>query len=651
MHEMKKGVLFYETRGVANAYVSVLRAVSEAGLVPILKEADALRDRPTLHAAHAAGIPCIDWHAFASRPIREHAVDESTRRVNALLTLMQIPDVAPGAVSADGGLLREVGQPFFRSLLRRIEQQVLAIDTLKRVLHAYDVRLIVVGDDHSDASRAVVHFAREARVPTLALGEGWYGSGLEAVAEPALFADFAALGSRLDRDRLVAAGVASEQVFVTGWPGKAEPGAGGDEQRTQKHQARLRLGMPPDRPVVLLRVPPFDGASADFVRRFRFSMALHSAALRATQAVQGGCQLIVEPAPEEEATLVAAGADVAGLGKHYEAWLEEEEYGDVYLVRGSNGDAVRAADMVVCLESSHAVVEAMLRRRPVIAVTMDPDAALAHEGLVGPLVVRRLDELTAAIESLLADPGRAHAVVQRQNQHLADVNHSADGLAAERLSRLVLALGHQGASLDAHGWDEPMPDIIAACAAMKTAEQERLVDGVRAVRRLRSAQPAEAEALARELARVFPKHAQPVWELYDMLTMAGQAGESARLLEHFAASFDTTHAPLTVLVRLGLIRLREGNREAALNAFEQARLQAPYEPAVLTSLGKLYMDTGRHAEALHVLHDASERLPEDPDIWLGLAHAARNLDDRETFKKASETYHLLADKPASPETE
>ncbi|MDZ4700585.1 MAG: tetratricopeptide repeat protein [Rhodothermales bacterium] len=648
---MKKGVVFYETSGVANAYMSVLRAASEAGYVPILKEADALRDRPTLHAAHAAGIPCIDWHAFASLPLRERAAVESTRRVNALLTLMKIAEVAPGAASTDGGLLHEVGQPFFRSLLRRLEQQVLAIDTLKRVLHAYDVRLIVVGDDHSDASRAVVHFAREAQVPTLALGEWWYGSGLEAVAEPALFADFAAVGSRLDRDRLVAAGVASDQVFVTGWPGKAEPGAGGNEQRTQKHEARLRLGMPPDRPVILLRVPPFEGVSADFARRFRFSMALHIAALQATRAVQGGCQLIVEPAAEDEALLVAAGADVAGLGKHYEKWLDEEGYGDVYLVRCSNGDAVRAADMVVCLESSHAVVESMLRRRPVIAVTMDPEAALAHEGLVGPLVVRRLPDLTAAIESLLADPGRARAVVQRQNQHLADVNHSADGLAAERLARLVLALCRQGASLDAHAWDEPMPDIIAACAAMKTAEQERLVEGVRAVRRLRTAQPAEAEALVRELARVFPRHAQPVWELYDILTMAGRTEESARLLERFSASFDETHAPLTVLVRLGLIRLRAGNREAALNAFEQARLQAPYEPAVLTSLGKLYMDTGRHAEALDLLRDATGRLPEDPDIWLALAHAARQLDDHETFKKASETYHLLADKPATPEME
>jgi tetratricopeptide (TPR) repeat protein len=651
MLEMKKAVVFYDMRGVANEYVAVLRAVSEAGYVPILKEPDSLRDRPTLHAMHAAGIPCIDWDAFVSRSLRERAADESAWRVNDLMTLMSIQDVAPGAALADGGLLSEMGQPFFRSLLRSLEQQVLAIDTLKRVLYTYDVRLIVVGDDHSGASRALVHFAREAQVPTLALGQGWCGSGFKAVAEPALVADYAAVGSWMDRDRLVAAGVASERVYVTGWPGKAELATDGDEQRTQKHEARLRLGMPPDRPVVLLRVPPFEGGSADFVRCFRFSMELHKAALESTRAITGGCQLIVEPAEEEESVLRASGADMASLGNHYKVWLEEEGFGNVYLVRGSNGDSIRAADMVVCVESSHAVAEGMLRGRPVIAVTMDPDASLEHEGLVGPIVVRHLNDLTAAIESLLDDPGRARAVVKRQNQHLADMNHSADGFAAERLARLVMALSRQGEDLDTHAWYELMPDIIAACAAMKTAEQERLAEGILSVRRLRTDHPAEAETKVRELARVFPWHVQPVWELYDLLTSSGQTEESARVIEQFAESFDDTHAPLTILLRLGLIRLSSGNPEGALNAFEQARLQAPHEPAVLTNLGKLYMDTGRHADAFDLLQDACERLPEDPNLSLGFANAAPRARDRDRFRKTTDIFLLMAEGSAPVEAE
>ncbi|MEZ4701577.1 MAG: tetratricopeptide repeat protein [Rhodothermales bacterium] len=635
---MKRGILFYETRGAGRAYVAVMRTVSEAGFVPILKEADALRERPTLHAAHAAGVPCLDWHAFRTPALRARAAAEAARRVDALQA-----QAAAGAPS----VMQEAGAPFFRSLRRRVEEQILAIDTLKRVLHAYDVRLIVVGDDHSDAARAVVRFARDARVPTLALGEGWYGNGLEAVPYPSLFADYAAVGSRLDRDRLVEAGVPAEQVFVTGWPGKAEPGGGIDEERARMRDARLKLGMAPDRPAVLLRVPPFAGDAADFASRFRFAVALHEAALAATRVVQGGFQLIVEPAPEEEAGLAAAGVDPTALTRAYEAWLEAQGYRDVFVVRGTAGEAVRAADMIVCLEPSHAVVEGMLRRRPVIAVSMYPDRPLAHQGVEGPLVVRRLERLPEAIAAILMDPGRAKAVVQRQNQHLADVNHSADGLAAERLSRLVLAMGRQG-GLDAREWDEPMPDIIAACAAMKAAENERLLDGVRIARRLRTTDPNEAEIQIRELARIFPRHAQPVWELYDQLRMSGRGDEAETMLQAYAASFNENHPPVTVLVRVGLIRLRHGDRDGALDAFEQARLQAPYEPAVVTSLGKLYMDAGRHAEAVDLLADASERLPDDADVWLGLAHAARHVDDRETFRRASEHYHQLADRQDPP---
>jgi tetratricopeptide (TPR) repeat protein len=634
MREMKKGIVFYEPRGATGAYVSLFRSLTEAGFVLILKEAEGEGDRATLQAAHAAGIPCLDWRAFGPRSLRERAAEEGARRAEGL---------RPHSPYA-----KEEGAPFFRSLRRFLDRQILDIDILKRILHAYDVRLLVVGEDREGATNGVLGFAREAHVPTLASSSGAAALGFGVEAFSIRRADYVAVGSLLERDRLVAAGLSASQVFVTGWLGRVESNSGNEEGAAR--EARLALGLAPDRPVVLLRIPPFDGTVPDFIARFRFAPALLDAALAATRAVPGGIQLIVEPDAREASSLAAAGGQVEVADRAYRAWLDGQGHRDVVLARPNGAPhAARAADMIVCLEQSHALVEAMMSRRPTIAVSLLPEWPLAHGGLAGPLVVRRLDDLAPAIEALIADPGRARAVVQRQNQHLVDVQHSADGLAAERLGRLVLALCRQGPRIDAQEWDEPVAEIIAARAAMRAAESERLLDGVRAARRLRGSDPGEAEAQIRDLARAFPRYAQPVWEWYDQLVQAGRVEEAERLLAAFVATFTEGYAPLTVLVRLGLLRLRAGDREGALDAFEQARLQAPYEPAVLTSLGKLYMDTGRYAEAVTLFQDATDILPDEPDIWLGLAHAARHVDDRDTFIRATERYHQQTGRRTSPQ--
>ena len=95
--------------------------------------------------------------------------------------------------------------------------------------------------------------------------------------------------------------------------------------------------------------------------------------------------------------------------------------------------------------------------------------------------------------------------------------------------------------------------------------------------------------------------------------------------EAFAQALEQNPADYVALTGLGLLRLKQGQPEAALDAFLRAGVMEPRYARAKTYTAVVYYQLGRHADAIDALHQASALDDKDPVPYLFLSQIHTDL--------------------------
>jgi GT2 family glycosyltransferase len=140
-----------------------------------------------------------------------------------------------------------------------------------------------------------------------------------------------------------------------------------------------------------------------------------------------------------------------------------------------------------------------------------------------------------------------------------------------------------------------------------------------------------AEGFLVKLTRCCPDLLEPYLGLSDLHTLQGKHQEASEVLRA-ARQIDPEALPL--LKRLGLNCRQRGDLSGAMAAFTKAWNKNPQDPELLNNLSATCLDLGLPREGLGYYHEAIKENPQNIDLWLGLARAARQLKDQDTFEEA-----------------
>ena len=140
-----------------------------------------------------------------------------------------------------------------------------------------------------------------------------------------------------------------------------------------------------------------------------------------------------------------------------------------------------------------------------------------------------------------------------------------------------------------------------------------------------------AEGYLRDLIKCYPDMLESYLSLSDVLTLHGQHREAGEILRA-ARQVDPESLPL--LIRLGLNCRQRGDLSGAMAALNKAWTRTPRDPEILGPLAATYFDLGLFQEAKGYFEEASKRNPLNIELWLGLAKAACQLEERNTLERA-----------------
>ena len=333
-------------------------AGSAAVLIPTVA---ALAARGFAAEVHASGPALAQWQKAEAADLRAHSEPVSEEEAEAAL--------GGAAVLACGaGVFNSIEHAFRRAALARGVPSVSVVDFWGRIEERFSR---VVGGDRERSPADVVCALDEA-----------------------------------NRDELLAAGFADDQVVITGSPHLEGVARFLSEARTARGRWRRDRGVAPEQQLVLFVSEPFDESDrhADGRARLGYDQASTlEAVLRAADEVAAADGLrtlvVARPHPRETGTALA---DVAGR------WRSER----VRVQVSADGDArewVVAADVVTGM-TSVVLIEAALARRPALSVQIGlresghPDPNLANALGLTRLV---LDARTLADALRDAAAGRA----------------------------------------------------------------------------------------------------------------------------------------------------------------------------------------------------------------------------------------------------
>jgi len=218
----------------------------------------------------------------------------------------------------------------------------------------------------------------------------------------------------------------------------------------------------------------------------------------------------------------------------------------------------------------------------------------AHPALVAQLArVQMLgDRVDAATATLAPAQGSAHAELALVRAELARRRGDAPGTLA------AYAEATQLAPQDARGWQ-----------GLGSAHTEREDPG-----------PAR-ENLGRALA-LAPQAPGAQGELGTLETFVNQFTEAGAA---FAAALGDNPADYVALTGQGLLHLKQGQPEQALDAFLRAGVMEPRYARAKTWTAVAYYQLGRHQDALTTLHQASSLDDKDPVPYMLLAQIHTDL--------------------------
>ena len=149
-----------------------------------------------------------------------------------------------------------------------------------------------------------------------------------------------------------------------------------------------------------------------------------------------------------------------------------------------------------------------------------------------------------------------------------------------------------------------------------------------------SGNPAEAEAISRQVLAMHPDHEGGLLLLAMSLDAQRKRAEAIALFERMTLLFPQTSAYWS---NLGTIRRSLGQDELAASAFERALALDPDEPGALFNLGAFRFDKGDYVEARRLLLHAHAMWPDDAGVRAQAAAACFECGDIEGAER------LLAD--------
>jgi tetratricopeptide (TPR) repeat protein len=378
------------------------------------------------------------------------------------------------------------------------------------------------------------------------------------------------------------------------------------------------------------------GRVEDALARYREALALDPDLLPARAALERVCES--EGRWDDVCALLEA--DLAGLRSPTEevavlfriARIREERLQDVE-------GAAAIYERILALDSASRAAAAAL------------ESVLGRLGRIEPLAA-----VLAREAAVTDDPRRKVAILQRRaelvDEHLDDPELARSAwedvrAAAPRHLPALRALGRLHAR--AGRWAELAAMYRAeADAAAEPSDAADLVHRVGEIMERRLGRPEDAIAAYREATMLAPAHAPALQALARLYRARGEDENLVDVLRSQAAARTAPEERAAALVEAAHIaEERLGERERAIESYEEAMRIAPaFEPAV-RALDRLYAETGR-AEALAALRRTAR--PDGADRAERLLRLARLEADRMGDAAAAlrATEELLAAAPGHP---
>ncbi len=434
----KNSILFFDVSKVE--YLPLIRSVAASGFLPILN------NTPLRRAADDVGLPLQKWESFKPGHTSAHVQKEIIRIAEGFAGALKRSDVRKAFKSPAGDFLPVTGGLFVEQFMNLIAGEINTIETLDALSQCRDLKLIVLGCDNSAMERALLLYAEKLNIPTLQLAHGIQGKPTQAgvvtrsrtASMHKLCANFAAVFGRQMREDLLEVGIAPERIFVTGcpfWDHLYTP-----ESRVDSTQARKRLGLKPEKPVILICSSYADGSSLFFSDNSQTLFHHHQLVLERVNQIVPDAQVILRPHPHELLRATDSTTFAAAVDELYAEWVKERGFEQVRIMRDRKVEAIRAADLVITLGTSSLIAEAMILKRPVVMlpwVKYNYHFVGAEDGV---LIVEDESRLPEILCDLFSRPQVRDDLIKRQQNALFKINHLNDGSATERVAELIVDL-------------------------------------------------------------------------------------------------------------------------------------------------------------------------------------------------------------------
>jgi hypothetical protein len=380
------------------AYRPLLGALAAHGFVPFLAPAAAVDE------ARAAGVPAENAFDLLDAEAMERVA--AARGAFAARTAALEPAFWRRFTVGDLSLWERMRERFVATLDDAAGKVAVVAAVLDALAGRGELAGAVLGWDMVPPGRAAVAVARRLGVPTVHVPHAVFPRPRVEMAFQGTrsYADVVCAPGEFSRARYLAAGAPPGGVVVTGAPRWDGYAAVDDAARARlRAAAAARLGLDPGAPIVLFGPSWIERSTANAAQHVAGALAIYRGVL-AAMCAHPEAQLVVKLHPGE---LSRPGLGTEALLAGWHGVAARAGARRVVVTGGFREELVASADVAVAVNSNLGL-EALLCGRPLLNVPLIPEEAdtLFTPGEEGVAALGRPDETAAALDALLADPGR-----------------------------------------------------------------------------------------------------------------------------------------------------------------------------------------------------------------------------------------------------
>lgn len=424
---MKGGILFFDIN--KEDYLPLIRRAVKDGFTPILNGERLIR------SAEKEGVRVVNLGGFI--PNVDAARDAVKERIDGISEIIRSDQKTMPPVFRKGAGFRN---EFLKNLANLMTSQVLVIETMEVLTSRLEIDLIALGCDNSHIQRALVEYADLKGIPTIQIAHGLFNRPVVQFAGniPPLYSDHITVFGKRSRQIFLEDGTDPDRVFLTGsveWDSLYHA-----KRSLSQKEARTRLGLDPDKPVILFCGTYADGASAFFSPVCHRLFEIHGALIEAIKNLGQEVQLLIRPHPLELKRAGISSKVAAGFIGYYAEWLARQGVRNLRILTGHKVESILAADIVIGMNNSSMMAESMILERPVIKMSFgewDSNTFSEDDGLT---VLEEPDRLPESLKRLISSRAQRQEAVKRQNAGLEDLNHGNDGKAGQRVYEVISGL-------------------------------------------------------------------------------------------------------------------------------------------------------------------------------------------------------------------